>query len=232
VHVGIKGWRDSEAYKRDFLEALCDRGEQDRLNSAWSQCVAGGNPCWQRDVEVEDQATAAATPPLALPEAFDHLDAIWRLAFGRRQALVHVQSLEGVGELTQPCVSKDEFAARMTKLADLIKLLEIPDRLLPSSASDEDRNGSLNRLNAALRGSLGAIEYERAARGIAVLRAVNEVRVCLQHTAKDRDLPQALARLGIGSFPPVWSEAWDHIRARTVAALAMIRDEVRTLAPL
>jgi hypothetical protein len=62
--------------------------------------------------------------------------------------------------------------------------------------------------------------------------AVNEMRVCLQHTAKERELLQALARLGIGSFPPVWSEAWGHIRARTVAALATIRGEVRTLAPL
>ncbi len=55
VHVGIKGLRNSvEAYKRDFVEALCDRGEQERLNSAWVQCVAGGNPCWQRRVEIED----------------------------------------------------------------------------------------------------------------------------------------------------------------------------------
>ena len=183
-------------------------------------------------MEIEDQETAAAAPPLALPEAFDHLDAIWRLAFGRRQALVQVRSLEGVAELTQPCTSRDEFTARMSKLADLLKLLDVPDGLLPSGASDQDREGSLNRLNAVLRAKLGAVEYQRAAQGIGLLRAVNEVRVCLQHTAKERDLPEALARLGIGSFPPVWSEAWNHIRARTVAALAMIRDEVRALAPL
>ena len=49
-----------------------------------------------------------------------------------------------------------------------------------------------------------------------------------QHPNK-RELVHALTKLGVPYPPPSWGNAWDRIRAKTIEALAIIREKVRML---
>jgi hypothetical protein len=119
-----------------------------------------------------------------------------------------------------PVQSRDDFKTRMSDLAGLIEGFDVPDALLES---DDRPNGSLNRLHAALRRA-GVDGTEDA---IAELRTVVKVRTALQHPGAAKELHSHFETLGI-SYPPAdWSRAWDAIRARLIAAVATIRDELR-----
>jgi hypothetical protein len=166
--------------------------------------------------------------PLALPEAFDYLDACWRLAFGKRQPLVRLHNLAEVAILSLPCATRDELIARLSALADLLKSMDIPDRLLPEPSSVQD--GSLNRLEACLKGCLDEAEYPACERAITILRAVNKIRVSFQHSATARELPAVCAPLALPYPFPAWDETWERISATVTEALGVIREAIRRYA--
>jgi hypothetical protein len=60
-----------------------------------------------------------AVSPMGLVEAFDHLDAVWRLAFDRRP-LLRLARASGVAGMAVPCATRTDFAERVTDLADVI----------------------------------------------------------------------------------------------------------------
>ncbi len=62
---------------RDLIGARCDLGRPEIKNP--SRCHAGGHSCWWRVLEPDRVGPTIPTSPLALPEAIDFLDAVWRL---------------------------------------------------------------------------------------------------------------------------------------------------------
>ena len=126
---------------------------------------------------------AVPTPAtgLSLLEAFDYLDVCWRLAFGKKQALVQCKNLTGVGMLSHPCATRDKLIARLSALVDILNLLAIPDKLLPEPSNVKP--GTLNRLQTCLKGCLNEAEYLACEHAITLLRAVIDLRNFFQHSA-------------------------------------------------
>lgn len=126
-------------------------------------------PCWERLVEQELDRPVIPLSPLSLPEAFDYLDVCWRLAFGKKKALIRLKTLTGVVTLSLPCATRDELIARLSALADILNSLDIPDTLLPEPSNVQP--GTLNRLQACLKGCLDAADYPACEHAITLLRA-------------------------------------------------------------
>jgi hypothetical protein len=49
-----------------------------------------------------------------------------------------------------------------------------------------------------------------------------------KHPDARRDLPAALARMGI-TYPPEWPMAWEVVRTRLIAALGEVRDALQSV---
>jgi hypothetical protein len=154
-------------------------------------------------------------PPMALPEAFDHLDLAWRLASGDR--LVQVPRVAMVAKLTQPAASAEEFESRCSAVADLLNSLNLPNT-----------GGTLHNLKIRLSEMLGD-EAGRAQDAVDILRWVVALRVGQQHRGADARAQQAKVALGLSRLADDWQLAWNHLRTVIVRALATIREEVSTL---
>jgi hypothetical protein len=115
-------------------------------------------------------ATEQQLPPLALPEALDHLDLAWRMVTGQR--LLRVPRATPAGLLTQPAASGEEFAARCSALTDVLNSFELAD--------PPEMNGSLQRLKTQLQDRLGDTAG-RAVGGVEMLRHLVALRVGQQH---------------------------------------------------
>jgi hypothetical protein len=76
-------------FSRFAARALCNQGEPGAENDP-SQCRPGGHQCWERILEPKIDAPEIPSSLLALHEAFGYLDTVWRLAFGRKHALLRL----------------------------------------------------------------------------------------------------------------------------------------------
>jgi hypothetical protein len=208
---------------RQLEYGICDLGKTE-INEP-KQCHPSGHKCWEWVVQIEDEPLPKLSSPLTLPEAFDFLDAVWRLAFGKRQALLRQQSTAPIASLALPCTTRQEFESRLSALADILKSMEIPDGLLPSDIQPINKDQTFVRLLACLQSCLEAVDYNAVEQAVRTLRAVNEVRVALQHGGAARNLPAELMKLGV-PYPPQWGDAWDRIRAKTSEALHIIREKI------
>jgi hypothetical protein len=210
---------------RNLHDGLCDlnRPEFARMGD----CHAGGNPCWERVVSVEEGGAVAAAPPQALEQALDDFDVRWRLAFGR--AILRLPGAEDVSTLAQPCSTRDEFERRLSVLADIVKRLDVPDDLLPPNGDVIGKDQTLNRLDALLRSRLGPDDAAPAATATGVLRKVNRLRVGAQHSGAQGQRAQAADALGV-PLDGRWGEAWNGVRAATVQALRDLGDAARRIA--
>lgn len=211
-------------FRRRLLGSFCDVDE--KCVGTGANCRPGGNPCWERLVSPEARRVATPASPRELPAAFDFLDATWRLAFGR--SLLRIRSAESVAGLVLPCSTREEFAQRLSELADLIKLLQIADDLLPDNKKTLTKSETLNRLKAALVQRVGEEEAKLAEEAIRTLHAINKARWAHQHSAASRDLIEALTDLGIDYPIEDYGQAWDAVRTRTVESLSVIRKVVRS----
>ena len=153
-------------------------------------------------------------PPMALPDALDHLDLTWRLATGEH--LVRVPRAAMAAKLTQPAVSVEEFESRCSALADLLNALNLP------------KPATLHNMKVKL-GELLGTEAGRAEAAVDTLRSVVALRAGQQHQGADTRAEQARVALGLAPFAGDWGGAWDHLRAVTVQALDTIREEVGSL---
>jgi hypothetical protein len=213
-------------YARQLQGALCDLGKREIDRP--TLCRAGGHDCWEWLVEPELDRPAISVSPLTLPEAFDFLDVCWRLAFGKKQRLVRLNNLAGAAMLSLPCATRDELSTRLSALVDTLNSLDIPDTLLPEPSNVED--GTLNRLQACLKGRLDEAEHPACEHAITVLRAVNRLRVSFQHSATTSNLPVVCAQLSLPFPLPPPGDTWERIRVTVTEALEVIREAIRRYA--
>lgn len=155
-------------------------------------------------------------PPLALPEAFDHLGLAWRIATGQR--LFHIPRAAIPAKLTQPAGSQEEFESRCSALCDMLRSFDFPAE-----------GGSLNNMKARLSDILGDEAADRARAEVDTLRRIFELRAGQQHHGADTRAERARTALGLAQFGADWAGAWDHLRATVVQALTIIREEISPL---
>ena len=211
--------------KRKVISSICDLGKEEIENP--EKCCAGDNQCWERIVERIDAPVPTLASPLTLPEAFDFLDTVWRLAFGKKRGLLRLRSTTDTVSLVLACSTRDEFKSRVSALDDIFKSMEIPDGILEIELDESNKGHTFVRLLACLETRLETIDYQEVEQAVNALRAVNEVRVAFQHSGAASRLPDALRKLGIPYPPSQWGDAWDRIRAKVSEALHIIREKVR-----
>ena len=164
----------------------------------------------------EQSALAEYLPPLALPEAFDHLGLAWRIATDQR--LFRIPRAAVPAKLTQPAGSQEEFESRCSALCDMLKSFDFPAE-----------GGSLNNMKARLSDLLGEEASGRARAGVDTLRQIFALRAGQQHHGADVRAQRARTALGLAQFGTDWAGAWDHLRATVVQALTIIREEISPL---
>lgn len=224
-HPATKGINTINSYSREVSQALCDLGRAEVSN--YAKCHLGGHSCAQRLLELETGPTTPQLSALGVPESFDVLDAHWRLAFGKTRRLITLSTVTGPSTLSLGCNTRTEFESRLSALADLIDRLSVDDDLLPAELADDQKTGSLNRLEASLKHKLPAERYASIGRAIQTLRRIRQARNAAQHGMAEGSLTERLATLGIIDAPPNWAGAWDAIRSATVDAVTVIRQELR-----
>lgn len=223
LHPQIQAKRAlSGSVERQLVRGLCDRG-RDEVQQP-EQCRAGGHQCWEWFIEPVQEQLAISASPLALPEALDFLDTAWRVAFGKRQALLRLRDTTSSAKLSQSCTTRADFESQLSALADILKAMDIPDVLL-SKTREINKDHTLTRLLDCLQTRLAESDYQEVERAVSTLRTVNEVRVAFQHSGAARALPTSLAKLGI-PYLPQWGDTWDRIRAAIIEALRVIREKV------
>ncbi|MEA2633809.1 MAG: hypothetical protein QOH92_576 [Chloroflexota bacterium] len=224
LHPQIGGLRAGPMYERQItVLPLCDLGRPE-IESP-TACRAGGNPCWEHVIEAESPG-AIAVAPRALPDAIDHLDAVWRLALSKGP-LLRLKRATDVAGLAQSCSTADEFEGRLSDLAEVLKALQVDDALLPGTKIPKEQ--SFNRLTAVIEERLSGTEKDKALQAIKTLRAVADLRDAAQHAHAADRLPTGLSKLGL-RFPITdYGETWDQVRAKTIDAFAAIREAVDTL---
>jgi hypothetical protein len=225
-HPQVSGVRQGYLYTRQmFTPPLCDLGRSEIQQA--TACRAGGNSCWRYAVDPPEAAAPVLVAPRELPDAFDHLDAVWRLAFDR-SPLLRLRRAADVAGLAQTCTTADEFEGRLSDLCDVLKRLEVDDKLLPGT--DIPKDESFRRITSLIEKRLPGPENEMALQAIQTLRAVVDLRNAAQHSPAAEKLPTALAKLGL-RFPVTnYGETWDQVRAKTIDALAAIREAIDSLA--
>jgi hypothetical protein len=134
-------------FGRFTARALGNRGLEGAERGP-SQCHAGGHPCWERIIEPEIEASEIPSAPLALPEAFDYLDAVWRNAMGPNHALFRLTTVSGMAQLAQPCTTLDEVESRLSALSAVFKAMTIQDDLLEASSQGLKKDQTFDRLLA------------------------------------------------------------------------------------
>jgi hypothetical protein len=158
------------------------------------------------------QPPPVTLPPMALPDALDHLDLAWRLTTGEH--LVRVPRAAMAAKLTQSAASAEEFESRCSALADLLGSLNLPSR-----------GGTLQNMKTKLGDLLGE-SAGRAQDAVDTLRWAVAFRAGQQHRGADVRAEQAKAALGLTSYEGQWDSAWDRLRTVTVQALDTIREEI------
>lgn len=225
AHPAITGARTKDSWSRQVVVALCDKGQPEIAQPAG--CRPGGHACWERIVEPVEAATEPLLSPLSLPEQLDFLDAVWRVAF--QQPLLKLESTAHAAGLALGCSSRDELTARLSDLADVLNGLRVPNELLGSGGAGV--RGSLTRIERALEATrLDQDGKDRVATAMASLRSVVRIRVGLQHADATHELHEHFDKLKIAYPSTDWRRTWHQVRARTIDALVLVRNEVRRLA--
>lgn len=164
-------------------------------------------------------AVPESVSPLSLVTAFDYLDVVWRLRFGRQ--LVYVPSAERATRLTLDAATADEFDSRLSALGEMFKGLDVPGT----------GAGTFDRMRAFLNAKLPTEAMARVTPAIATLQKVTHIRNAGQHVGASRQAAEALPTLGI-TFPIVDHQtAWRAVQAHVVQALDTLRVEIHTTIP-
>ena len=161
-------------------------------------------------------AEALYPSPLSLPEAIDYLNAVWRLHADH--ALMRIGRAEAAAKLGLDAATVDEFESRLSGLCAILDGLTLPGG-----------GHKLTDLDAYLRDKLAEESAGRATEALGDLRALFGLRVWRQHEGTERRASEAMTRLGISLPVYDWGTAWRHVRARAVAALSALREEIETL---
>lgn len=167
----------------------------------------------------------AAPSPLGLVAALDYLDTVWQLAHGRGNHLFRLDGFERAAKLSHPANASDEFSARISALAEILRSTR--DAGLDTSKKDS-RERPLRRLEVHLTKRVGSAGEARIAQSVRTLEDILSVRDAGQHGAAGQRAAKALIDLGIGYPISGWPEAWEMVQSRTIEAVDAIREELAT----
>jgi hypothetical protein len=163
--------------------------------------------------------------PLQLPEALGYLDAIWRARFGR--PLLGRTQPATAAKLALDCRSSDELEARLSAVADVLGHFDVD---LPAPVDAEAKAGnerSLSRLRRRLKMELDERGYERAASALVDLQRVVRIRAGAQHSGIGGEIADAFRELELPYPPANPADAWVSIRAVTLRAVDVLREEIQ-----
>jgi hypothetical protein len=160
---------------------------------------------------------AARLSSLAIPEALDYLNAIWRLH--AKESLFRISRAEAAARLTFECATAEEFDSQLSALSMILDSLRLPGAPV---------SGKLNDLKSYLAGQLPAIAANAVNAAIDDLRNVPDIRATRLHSGPTRGIT-AMRRLGGDLLSGDWEGQWRTIQVRVVAALNTLRNEVDQL---
>jgi hypothetical protein len=154
---------------------------------------------------------------LSLPEAIDYLNAVWRATVGGGVPLLHISRAEAAAKLALDCGSVDELESRLSAFVGILGQIRLP------GAAGHKR---LVDLRDYVGEALESEAAERAQEAVDDLRAIVHLRNWRQHPGADGPAYRAARRLGIALPSDDWGATWNQVRARSVAALSAIREEI------
>jgi hypothetical protein len=200
---------------RGVSSASCNLGYVEKV-AAPNLCKAGGHDCWERLLSVPELAVRAVSATELL-DAFDHLNAAWRLLFGKQHVLLRVTLLGAAGDLTSECAGAEDFGAKVSALDDLCRRFTVDDELLPVGQPIPGPFAKMQVAfeNVGIGGGVLEGPFEK-------LRAVNRLRVGLQHGDAAAELPRHARTLGIDWPTRDYVGAWRVVRSQTVEALSSL----------
>jgi len=212
-------------HERSLGWALCDRGHQDLVTAAPRKCVPDvGHPCWERQVGTPAMVIPESLDPLALTDALDHFDDVWRLAFG--VPILRLPSGTDAALLSQPASTRAELVDRVRALAEVLGRLSVSDDLLPADVPDEHRRGSLNRVESALRGRSASTAIPPITDAVAQLRRILRLDSAYSHSTGE--LPSLWPQFGMSNPPRQWAEAWRAVQHTAITALRTLTTRTRS----
>jgi hypothetical protein len=167
---------------------------------------------------IPDAPAAIAEPvsPLGLVTAFDYLDVVWQLRFGRK--LVFVPSAERAAKLVFEAGSPDEFTDRLSALGEMFKALDVPG---------SPETGLFERLRIHLRSQLSSEAMVRVTAALDLLQKVTHLRNAGQHVGAAGKAARALPAFGLSYPITSYQTAWWAVQGHVIAALDTIREEVQ-----
>lgn len=153
---------------------------------------------------------------LALPEAIDYLNAVWRLRYP--DLLFRGARLKAAAELTYDCQTSEEFDSRLTALYGILCSTRIPGRVKDAKPPDLKRYLTSSRPAVAPRAhdAIGTMETFLRARA-------------WRHHVEATDGLAAMERLGVKLPIDDWEAAWRSITLRMVAAFNALREEIEVI---
>lgn len=200
MHPSVIGIRGGGALHQRVLSwAICNEGHQDRVVGHPEWCVPETvHQCWHRAVEIGPEDPAVLLDPLTLPDTLDHLNDVWRVAFGSHVVAIH--SSVDVASLALEAGTRERFMDRLRALAEILGDLAVGDSVLSDDTPDRYRVGSLNRLETAIRSlASGEDESEVIANRIDVLRRALRLDNALQHPTGEPEFRSWVAGLDAGN---------------------------------
>jgi hypothetical protein len=219
-HPSVGGANDGDFYQRLPLHARCERRQPNVSNGV--RCRPGGHACWVRTVPApESRPSDLDRSPIAFSEALHFLNVVWTMKFGKARALVQSRDGTAHARIAQGARDRDEFRARLSDLADVLKTISIANDMLPSG---NENSGPLIRIRLSLESKLvDATDQGRLARAVKTLQSVNDLRTEGQHSGAAETLKSGLAGLCVRYPPDDWAELWGQVRAIAAGALTEIR---------
>jgi hypothetical protein len=155
---------------------------------------------------------------LALPEAIDYLNAVWRLHAGT--PLLRITRAEAAARLALSCSVVEEFEANLSALCGILGQLQLPGQAKESKLFD---------LKEYLRTRLDTDGFSRAEGAVDDLRRLFDLRAWRQHPGADDRGRRAMMALGLQLPAARWGDAWSVVRVVSVNALNAIREETEGL---
>ncbi|GAA3250732.1 hypothetical protein GCM10010532_097570 [Dactylosporangium siamense] len=157
--------------------------------------------------------------PLGLVAAFDYLDVVWQLKFGRK--LLHVPSAERAARLAIPVATAEEFDNRLSALGEMLKGMD--------AAPEEGDRFLLVKLRRYLSRRLATESQPAMRTAVDILFHVTQIRNSGQHAGAAPEAATALPALGL-AFPVAdYAVAWRTVQAQVINALDSLRVEVSAL---
>lgn len=170
-------------------------------------------------VEPETVEQPRYASPLELAASLDYLNVVWMLRFGKKKPLLRLFSAERCSKLGLDAGTREEYYARLTALAEIIKDFDAP-------GVAGIGGHPLPRMKGFLLQELSAPNEERIKTALSTLDAIRVLRDSGQHNNAHVDAAARLKTFGL-KFPVAdWSEAWAAISAAAIDAIDALRDEI------